>query len=84
MLEADSEADAVELLHKSGCTDGLPVVVPTPDRVNAMISRVDLDRDLSLGEMGPKQGAATIEKVAASAVMAGCLPDHRHPVEPQP
>ncbi|MEM7292326.1 MAG: hypothetical protein AAF420_02865 [Pseudomonadota bacterium] len=76
MLEAQNEADAVEELHRLGCTDGLPVVVPTPDRVVAMVSRVDLDPDLSLGEMGPKRGSATVEKVAAAAVMAGCLPDH--------
>ncbi len=75
-LEAPSEADAVELLHAKGCTDGLPVIVPTPARVDAMITRVDLDPDLVLGEMGPKQGAATVRLVAAAAVMAGCLPDH--------
>ena len=76
LLEADTEFDAIELLHQRGCTDGLPVIVPTPERVNAMIARVDLDGGLSLGEMGPKQGAASVEKVAAAAVMAGCLPDH--------
>ncbi|MFT5111641.1 MAG: hypothetical protein ACI8P9_000961 [Parasphingorhabdus sp.] len=76
VLEAATEYDAVELLHQSGSTDGLPVIVPTVNRVAAMIARVDLDADLSLGEIGPKLGAATIEKVAAAAVMAGCLPDH--------
>ena len=59
-----------------GATDGLPVIVPTPDLVAVMVERVGLDPDLLLGVMGPKQGAATVEKVAVSAVMAGCLPDH--------
>jgi hypothetical protein len=76
LLEAETEFDAVELLHQRGCTDGLPVIVPTRERVDAMVVRVDLDADLCLGEMGPKQGAASVEKVAAAAVMAGCLPDH--------
>ncbi|MEM7207909.1 MAG: hypothetical protein AAF434_08810 [Pseudomonadota bacterium] len=76
MLESTSEAQALEELHRLGCTDGLPVVVPTHERVDAMVTHVDLDPDLSLGEMGPRSGSATVEKVAASAVMAGCLPDH--------
>ena len=69
-LEASTEHDALEQLHARGCTDGLPVVVPTPERVQAMVDRVDLDPDLVLGEMGPKQGAASVRLVAAAAVMA--------------
>ena len=76
LLECQSEQDAVEWLYSNGCTDGLPVVVPTPERIQAMLSRVDLDGDLSLGEIGPKHGSATCQLVAAAAVMAGCLPDY--------
>lgn len=76
LLETENEFLAVERLHEMGATDGLPVIVPTRDRVDAMVERVGLDPDLLLGEMGPKQGAATVEKAAISAVMAGCLPDH--------
>lgn len=76
MLEADDEAAALELLHVSGCTDGLPVVIPTPDRVERLVLASGLDADLDLGEMGPGGGAATIEKIATNAVMAGCVPDH--------
>ena len=76
LLEAADQIYALERLHELGTTDGLPVVVPTPDRVAAMVDRVGLDPDLLLGVMGPKQGAATLEKVAIAAVMAGCLPDH--------
>lgn len=76
LLESADEFSAIERLHELGATDGLPVIVPTPGRVTAMVERVGLDPDLLLGVMGPKQGAATIEKVAISAVMAGCLPDH--------
>ena len=32
--------------------------------------------DMVLGTMGPGHGVATIEKIAVSAVMAGCLPDY--------
>lgn len=76
MLEADDEAAALELLHASACTDGLPVVIPTRPRVERLVLASGLDADLDLGEMGPGGGAATVEKIAANAVMAGCLPDH--------
>ena len=76
LLEAVDEAAALERLHELGCTDGLPVVVPTPERVGRMVLASGYDGDLLLGEMGPALGACTIEHVAACAVMAGCLPDH--------
>ncbi|MGI9317315.1 MAG: hypothetical protein ACR2QW_08305, partial [bacterium] len=76
LLESNDEAAALELLHSSGCTDGLPVVIPTRERVDVLIDRVDLDPDLVLGVMGPKQGVATVQLVAVSAVMAGCLPEY--------
>ncbi|MFN0091498.1 MAG: hypothetical protein ACKVWR_14720 [Acidimicrobiales bacterium] len=76
LLEAADEYAALELLHELGCTDGLPVVVPTPARVERMALASGLASDLSLGAMGPNLGDATVEKIAACAVMAGCLPDH--------
>jgi hypothetical protein len=76
LLDAVDEAAALELLHDLGCTDGLPVVVPTPERVARMVLATGLDADMVLGEMGPSMGVATVELVAAAAVMAGCLPDH--------
>lgn len=76
MLDAADESAALEALHAAGRTDGLPVVIPTPDRVERMVIASGLDPDLSLGAVGPNQGVATIEKVCIAAVMAGCLPDH--------
>lgn len=76
LLEAADEYAALERLHDLGCTDGLPVVVPTPDRVERMVVASGLPGDVSLGTMGPNHGNASIETVAACAVMAGCLPDH--------
>jgi hypothetical protein len=75
LLEATDEAAALELLHRLGCTDGLPVVVPTRDRVDRMILASGLDGDQSLGVLGPGIRAATVELVATAAVMAGCETD---------
>ncbi len=75
-LTAPDEAAAVEELHSLACTDGLPVIVPTLERVERMVLASGLDGDLVLGQLGPALGAASIEKIAVAAVMAGCLPDY--------
>lgn len=76
LLQAPDEEAALAQLHAARCTDGLPVVIPTPSRVARMVLASGLDADIVLGEMGPLGGAATVEKIAVAAVMAGCLPDH--------
>ena len=76
LLTAASEEAALEDLHRKGLTDGLPVVVPTPTRVDRMTLASGNDPDMVIGTMGPGNGVATIEKIAVAAVMAGCAPDH--------
>ncbi len=75
-LESVDEAAALERLHELGCTDGLPVVVPTQDRVDRLVLASGLAGDLSLGAMGPAMGDCTVELLAVAAVMAGCAPEH--------
>lgn len=76
LVEARNEEQALEQLYRDGFTDGLPVVIPTPERVMMMVLASGYDGDVSLGEIGPSQAAATVEAVAANAVMAGCLPEY--------
>ena len=76
MLSASDEAEALELLHSNGSTDGLPVVIPTQERVNRMVLASGQDPEANLGTMGPAHGVATIEKVAVAAVMAGMVRDY--------
>jgi len=76
LLCAEDEMSAVEAMHASGCTDGLPVIVPTAERVDRMILASGQAGDMMLGTMGPGHGSATVEKVAVAAVMAGCLPEY--------
>ena len=75
-LTAENEESALEQLHDLGCTDGLPVIIPTVERVTKSILATGLDGDMVLGVLGPLMGVATVEKVAAAAVMAGCKPDY--------
>ena len=76
LFTAEDEASALEDLHARGLTDGLPVIIPTPERVSRMVLASGQDADMILGTMGPGHGTATMEKVAVAAVMAGCLPDY--------
>jgi len=73
LLEANDEAAAREMLHDLGCTDGLPVIVPTRARVDEMLAGAPvLVADDLIGVIPPRMGRATVTDVAASAVMAGC------------
>ena len=69
-LVAENEETALEQLHEMGCTDGLPVIIPTPERVTKSVLASGLDGDMVLGILGPLMGVATVAKVAAAAVMA--------------
>ncbi|MCP3988052.1 MAG: hypothetical protein GY724_03190 [Actinomycetia bacterium] len=59
-----------------GWSDGLPVVAPTPPRVEAMLGGADRPPDHELGFMAPRRGVVSAETLAVNAVMAGCRPDH--------
>jgi hypothetical protein len=72
-IEVDDDA-VQELFRDRGWTDGLPVVAPTPERVEAMLAWAGSPPDHVVGVEPVKQRALTAEKVAINAVLAGCLP----------
>jgi len=74
-LEGDESA-AVERLHEQGLTDGLPVVLPTPERVAAHVQAAGLPASELVALVPPMSGEATVEIVASNAVMAGCRPEY--------
>ena len=59
-----------------GWSDGLPMLPPTQAAIDSMIAGSGLNQDDILGVIPPLNGIATVERVAANAVMAGCLPDY--------
>ena len=75
---ADPEAEVGRRFYLRGWTDGLPVVSPTLGRVEEALAWAPAAdaADATLGELDPLKGLATVEKVAANAVMAGCRPEH--------
>ncbi|MEM8618697.1 MAG: hypothetical protein AAGF73_03155 [Actinomycetota bacterium] len=75
-VRVDDVADVQEYFHARGWTDGLPVVPPTPEAVDACLEWAGLTADHLVGIEPVRQRAITAEKVAINAVMAGCLPMH--------
>ena len=66
--------EAMEHFFMMGWTDGLPVVPPTPEKVEAMLKEVGLTGSEIMGKIAERNSVITSEKVAINAVMAGCLP----------
>ena len=57
-------------------SDGLPIIPPTRDAIDAFLRYTDRDPDESLGALLPDKRAATIWSIAANGVMAGCRPEY--------
>jgi hypothetical protein len=70
----DSLEDFNDLVMENGWGDGLPVVPPTPERVEAMLAQAPVGLPDSLGAMPITKGEATLEKIAINAVLAGAKP----------
>lgn len=56
--------------------DGLTLVPPTEEAVKTMLKGTSMAPDEVIGTVAPKNGIATIEKVAINAVMAGARPEY--------
>jgi len=65
---------AIDVCYELGWTDGLPVIPPEASAVEGMLAGRDPLE--VVGVVPPLGGVATMEKLAANAVMAGCLPEH--------
>ncbi len=68
--------DVNRLFYENGWSDGLPIVPPTRERIDAFMACTDLDPDESLGVLLPDARRATPWMVAVNGVMAGCRPQY--------
>lgn len=75
-VKAENIDEGVETFHRNGWTDGLPVILPTEEKVEEFLSAAGLSAEDVLGVEPTKGMVATAEKVAINTVMAGCLPMH--------
>ena len=80
LLEADTEDNLQQLFIKNNWTDFLPVVLPTEERVEAMLKGTSHAPDEVVGKLRPtvyrEWWEFTVEKVAVNAVMAGARPEY--------
>ncbi len=80
LLEPDTEENLQRLFLENGWTDGLPIVLPTEERVAEMLTGTDRDPQEVVGLMSvtptEERLEYTVEKVAVNAVMAGARPEH--------
>lgn len=69
--------DEVNLyFSQNGWTDGLPVIPPTPSRVDEFLKYTDLAPDDVIAAIPPARRTATARLVAVNGVMAGCPPEY--------
>ena len=73
-VELDDETDLEAYCREAGFADPLPVIPPTLERVETLLAASNLSGDKIIGRVPPNYGPATVEKIAANAVMAGCEP----------
>lgn len=64
-----------DYFYDQGLSDGLPIIPPTPARVEAMTQFCDRPADVVVGKIPPGFTEATVEELAVNAVMAGCQPE---------
>ncbi|HEY96025.1 MAG TPA: hypothetical protein G4O15_13925 [Dehalococcoidia bacterium] len=80
LLEPDTEDNLRRLFIQNGWTDGLPIILPTEERVAEMLTGTDHDSQEVIGHMSvtphEEKLEYTVEKVAINAVMAGARPEH--------
>ena len=79
-VEPDTEENLHQLFVENRWTDMLPIILPTEERVAAMLQGTGHSPDTVVGRMRPtttrEAWEYTVEKVAVNAVMAGAKPEY--------
>jgi hypothetical protein len=68
--------EVAEHFLTQGWSDGLPIVPPTPERVDRFLAATNDDPDTVLGVLPPELREITITNIAVNGVMAGCRPEY--------
>jgi hypothetical protein len=80
LVDADTEDNLNRLFLENDWTDNLPIVLPTEERVAAMLAGTSRKCDEIAGHLRSNQFRQhwefTVEKVAVNAVMAGARPEY--------
>jgi hypothetical protein len=73
-MPENQKLDGVEYFFEKEWSDGLPVVVPTEERLADMLAATARDPEECIGLVPPLMAPATVRAVALHAIMAGCKP----------
>jgi len=65
-----------QLFMDNQWADGLPILPPTRERVKWMLTGTSRSPEEEIGPISPRNGIATVEKIAINAVMAGAKPEY--------
>ena len=74
LLKPDTEANLQRLFKEKEWTDFNPIILPTEERVAAMLKGTSHKPNEAVSKMGSRE--LTVEKAAAIAVMAGAKPEY--------
>lgn len=69
-------SDVYDRYEQEGWTDGLPIIPPTEQAVQAFFEYTDLEPHDSVGRIPATRARATVQGIAINAVMAGCKPEY--------
>lgn len=72
----EAVANTNYLFYKNLWSDGLPLLPPTEERVDWILTGTDLARDKELGKILPRGGISTVESLAVCLAMAGGRPEY--------
>ena len=79
-VEAADYSDAVDKMNtlflKNSWGDGLPLLPATEERVNWLLTGIDLPRDTAIGRIMPSGRTATAESLAVNLAMTGGRPEY--------
>ncbi len=80
LLGPDTEENLHRLFLENGWSDGLPIILPTEERVGIMLSGTGLPPEKRVGRSlivdTQENLEVAVETVAVAAVMAGAQPEH--------
>src|ERR1700726_4024340 len=76
VLRVPAGRNLVEWYFEQGWTDGLPIVPPTRELVDAFVEALGGDPQLIECKVPPRHGSLTREVLAINMVMAGCKPEY--------
>jgi hypothetical protein len=79
-IEGQDYSDAINKMNtlflKNSWGEGLPLLPATEERVNWLLTGIDIPRDTAIGRIMPSGRTATIESLAVNLAMTGGRPEY--------